>query len=774
MSAAQPPAAEASAGAPARAAQAGAGLGRLTVSQRFGLVGTALAALVFGIGAGSGLGIGLALLVAVPACAAVLALGLRWTLAPLHGIAEVVDAVTRGNAEIVLPQAAGDGIGSIVRAMAVLQQSQREREALAAENARQWRIRADAIALFPIGFALFDAQDRLLIRNPMFATLHGDMAEMIQPGVTFEAILRGSVEHGLVPLDGMGLDEWLAGRMARRDASSGAFEMRLGTSIVSVVERRTKDNVTVEVFTDVTAVRRREAELERAREDAEQANRVKSEFLANMSHELRTPLNAIIGYSQILREDAEDAGDTSVVADLAKIEGAGKHLLGLINDVLDLSKVEAGKMELFIEPIGLQGLAEDVRLMIEPLAAANGNTLAIACAPDLGSIESDVTKLKQSLLNLLSNACKFTRNGRIELDIRREPGRVLFTVSDTGIGISEAQQARLFQAFHQADSSTTREYGGTGLGLAITRSFARMLGGDVTVQSGLGQGSAFTLALPEAVPATAEQEADLPPSGMSAGEALATVLVVDDEVASRRIIGAHLARERYHVIYASSGPEALETVRRERPDAITLDIMMPQVDGWAVLQALKADRALAAIPVVLVSLAADRRLGLALGAAAVLTKPVDRAELAATLRATSAALGAGPVLVVEDDPAVQVLTERTIERVGLQAAIAGNGREALDWLAVNPVPALILLDLLMPVMDGFEFLRRLRERPDWATIPVVVLTAKTLSEAERAMLAQSTQQVVTKGSAAQLGLSQVLREVIVANNPAPSGRPPEG
>ena len=756
------------------AALSGAGLDRLTVSQRFALVGALLAALAFGLGAVPGLGVGAALLVAVLVSAVILTLGLRWALAPLHQIAAVVDAVTRGDAGVVLPRAAGDGIGSIVRAMGVLQQAQREREALAGENARQWRIRADAIALFPIGFALFDAQDRMLIRNPMFATLHGDLQDTIQPGITFEAILRGAIEHGLIDLGGRGPEEWLAERMARRGASDGAFEMQLGASIISVVERRTKDNVTVEVFTDVTAVKRREADLERARAEAEQANRVKSEFLANMSHELRTPLNAIIGYSQILREDAEDAGDTTVVADLAKIEGAGKHLLGLINDVLDLSKVEAGKMELYVEPIGLQALADDVRLMIEPLAAANNNALVIVCAPDLGSLESDVTKLKQSLLNLLSNACKFSRDGRIELSIRREPGRVLFTVSDTGIGISDEQQARLFQAFHQADSSTTREYGGTGLGLAITRSFARMLGGDVTVSSELGHGSTFILALPEARPvAMAETGADLPPAGMAAAEALATVLVVDDELASRRIIGAHLARERYHVTYASSGPEALEAVRRERPDAITLDIMMPQVDGWAVLRSLKADPELASIPVVLVSLAADRRLGLALGAAAVLTKPVDRAELAAALRATSAALDAGPILVVEDDAAVQALTARTIERVGLRAAVAGNGREALDWLEVHPVPALILLDLLMPVMDGFEFLRRLRERPDWARIPVVVLTAKTLNEAERAALAESTQQVVTKGSTDQLGLSKVLREVIVAHDTAPAAGLPE-
>ena len=750
-------------------------LSRLAVSQRFALLGGAMAAVGFTI-ASSGLALGPALLATVAAEACAAWFGVRWALIPLHGTAELVDKVARGDADVALPEVSGDGIGSILRAMSVLQQAQRDREALAAENARQWRIRADAIALFPIGFALFDAQDRLLIRNPMFATLHPGLEDKIKPGITFEQLLRDAIELGLVDLGGMPAEAWLAQRLATRGTLDEAFETRLGASIVSVVERRTKDHVTVEVFTDMTAVRRRELELERAREDAEQANKVKSEFMANMSHELRTPLNAIIGYSQILREDAEDAGDETVVADLAKIEGAGKHLLALINDVLDLSKIEAGKMELFIEPVGLRSLADEVKLMIEPLAAANSNTLTIECAPDAGHIVSDQTKLKQSLLNLLSNACKFTRDGQVGLTIGREPGRVVCRVSDTGIGISEAQQSQLFEAFHQADSSTTREYGGTGLGLAITRSFARMLGGDVTVQSEPGQGSVFTLAVPDMQSTEAAELpepllADQLPAGVTADEALASVLVIDDELASRRIIGTHLARERYHVIYATSGADGLEVARRERPDAITLDIMMPQLDGWAVLRSLKADPALASIPVVLVSLAADRRLGLALGAAAVLSKPVDRAELAATLRSISVDLGVGPVLVVEDDPAVQILTRRTIERVGLEAVIAGNGQEALDWLQTHELPALILLDLLMPVMDGFEFLRCLRDRPDWGRIPVVVLTAKTLTEAERAALAGSARQIVTKGTPSQLGLGQVVRNAVIGAHATEPGRP---
>ena len=693
------------------------------------------------------------------------ALGWRWLLRPLQGVVELVEDVTSGKAGVTLPPPSRDGIGSIVRAMGILQEAQREREALASENVRQWRIRSQAIALFEIGFALFDDADRMLICNPMFAQLHEGSGVKIEPGVNFATIQRACLEHGLIDRGILSHEAWLERRFGQRALATGSFEMRLGDRLLSVTERRTPEAVTVEVLTDVTATRRREADLERARDEAEHANRVKSEFLANMSHELRTPLNAIIGYSQILSEDAADEGNTAVVEDLKKIEGAGKHLLGLINDVLDLSKIEAGKMDVFIELVDLESLANDVRLMVEPLASMNGNTLTIQGAAEAGRMACDVTKLKQSLLNLLSNACKFTTVGQVGLTVRREPGSVVFAVSDTGIGIPQEKQQSLFEAFHQVDSSTTRRYGGTGLGLAITRSFARTLGGDVSVYSEEGKGSVFTIVLPDTLSPTAMEEDEAAagqealPVGLSPGQALATVLVTDDEGAARRIIGAHLSREGYRVIYARSGPEALEIARRERPDAITLDIMMPQQDGWSVLQALKADPELSPIPVVLVSIAADRGLAFALGAAAVLTKPVDRAELAAALRLHRSKSGAAPVLIVEDDPAVRAVTTRTIEQLGLTAAIAEDGSAALAWLAAHPPPGLILLDLMMPVMDGFEFLQHLRDRPAWAEIPVVVLTAKALTQPERDQLARSTQRVVTK-LGQQTGLSEVLQDAI--------------
>jgi CheY-like chemotaxis protein len=493
-----------------------------------------------------------------------------------------------------------------------------------------------------------------------------------------------------------------------------------------------------------------------------------------MSHELRTPLNAIIGYSEILQEDAQDRGETDTIADLKKIENAGKHLLGLINDILDLSKVEAGKMDVYIETIDVPALLDEVRMMVEPLAAKNDNTLVIDRADDLRVMSSDLTKLKQSLLNLLSNACKFTKGGTVTL--RAAPcalatgDGVAFTVRDTGIGMTDEQLGRLFNAFSQADSSTTRRYGGTGLGLAITRSLIRILGGDVTVTSRVGEGSCFSLTLPAtaapteparlaAVPAPVQLDLTEPP-GMPSGAALATVLIVDDDDDARRIIGSCLAREGYRLIYARSGREAIETAARERPDVITLDVMMPQVDGWSVLVTLKADPLLSAIPVVLVSQVSERSLGIGLGAAAYLTKPVDRAQLGAVIREQCGNRPARIVLVVEDEPDAAHLTEQALERLGYAPVHAANGRIALDWLERNPAPLAILLDLMMPEMDGFEFLDHVKLRPAWQDIPVIVLTAKTLTEDERRAFSESARQVIEKGSIAHVELAEAVRTVL--------------
>jgi signal transduction histidine kinase/CheY-like chemotaxis protein len=507
------------------------------------------------------------------------------------------------------------------------------------------------------------------------------------------------------------------------------------------------------VFRDnAREIRAAHEEAERARAEAEAASRTKSIFLANMSHELRTPLNAIIGYSEILVEDAADRGDTTTVGDLQKIQGAGKHLLELINGILDLSKIEAGRMDVYLEQIYLAKLVEDVRTIVEPLVKKNGNALVIRCPPNIGSMRTDLTKLKQSLINLLSNAAKFTQNGTVTLAVSREqaaagPARFTFHVSDTGIGMNEEQLGRLFQAFTQADSSTTRHYGGTGLGLTITRHFASMLGGAIQVTSKPGEGSSFIMTLPDQpIAASAPAAPDLPAAAAADGGTGLTVLVVDDDPAVHDLLTATLSKENYRLLHARDGAEALEILRKTPPDIVTLDVMMPKVDGWSVLGMMKSDPALDHIPVIMVTIVDDRNLGYSLGASEFMTKPIDRARLLALVRRFAGHEPQARVLIVDDDPEVRDIVCTTLESSGLKTFQAANGRAAIEWLERHPPPSLILLDLLMPEMDGLEFLNRIQDQGKLVDVPIVVLTAKELSAQERAFLAERTLLILSKGA----------------------------
>jgi signal transduction histidine kinase/CheY-like chemotaxis protein len=385
-----------------------------------------------------------------------------------------------------------------------------------------------------------------------------------------------------------------------------------------------------------------------AKEAAETANQSKSVFLANMSHELRTPLNAIIGYSEMLEEDAQASGQKEFVSDLQKIRSSGKHLLGLINDVLDLSKVEAGKMKLFLETFDVANLVEEVVATATPLVEKNGNRLEVRCAEDVGQIREDVTKVRQVLLNLLSNAAKFTEKGRISLEAARESdvtgSWVVFRVSDTGIGMTPEQTAKLFQAFTQADGSTMRKYGGTGLGLALSRKFCVMMGGDINAESEPGKGSTFIVRLPGDIenydgeatsirmrlPGVGRDHAreigKVPPTGR-------ILLVIDEDPAVKQVMERLATREGYQLFAAGTGEEGLKLAREKKPDLITLEVVMSGIDGWTVLKSLKADPQLSGIPVVMVSISDDRDRGLAMGAADYLVKPVDRDRLAGILAA---------------------------------------------------------------------------------------------------------------------------------------------
>jgi signal transduction histidine kinase/CheY-like chemotaxis protein len=510
-------------------------------------------------------------------------------------------------------------------------------------------------------------------------------------------------------------------------------------------------------------------EVARDKEAAELASRAKSSFLANMSHELRTPLNAIIGYSEMLEEEAADRGQDSFIPDLRKIHSAGTHLRDLINGILDLSKIEAGKMELYLETFDVPTMVHEVVEIVQPLVAANHNLLAVSSSPDVGTMRADLTKVRQVLFNLLSNACKFTEGGHISLDVTRDGAdQLVFRVLDTGIGMQPEQMGRLFQAFSQGDASTVRRYGGTGLGLAISRHFCQMMGGDLTVTSAPGIGSTFMVRLPAEVAeplavavATANDELRLEPAPAPGS---CTVLVVDDDPAARELLRRHLAREGFRVETASSGEEGLRLARLIQPDAITLDVMMPRMDGWAVLNALKADPKLCDIPVVVLTIVDDKTMGFALGASEYMTKPIDRNRLVAALekhRALRSPAGAGRVLVVDDDAATRELLCSLLEKEGWQILQAQNGHVALERMD-ETTPDVIMLDLVMPELDGFDFVDELRKREAWRTIPIIVITAKDLTVEERLRLNGYVEKILQKSSFDTDDLVRELRDLVFA------------
>jgi signal transduction histidine kinase/DNA-binding response OmpR family regulator/CHASE3 domain sensor protein len=497
-------------------------------------------------------------------------------------------------------------------------------------------------------------------------------------------------------------------------------------------------------------------ELAAKNQQVERANRLKSEFLANMSHELRTPLNAILALSQLLLDRLDGELNDEQDKQVRIIHRNGQNLLGLINDVLDLSRIEAGRLEVVPVHFEIRDLIAGIEATMQALFKEKNLPLSFTIAEGIGPLYTDETKLKQALLNLLSNAAKFTEQGGIRLTVDPAPladdrPGVRFAVIDTGIGIPESALQSIFDEFRQIESSLTRRYEGTGLGLAITKHLVAALGGEISVTSEVGKGSTFTITMPVGIMGT---EAPPPAAPRSAVAERASapdlspdapeVLVVDDDPEVRYILQRYLEGAGFRVLLAATGAEGLRMARDFHPRAITLDIMMPGMDGWDVLRALKADPAIADIPVVICSILDNRELGYSLGAVEYLVKPVSRQEVLAAIGRLAEGTGVRRILVVEDDETEASLLRRYLEEASYLVATAANGRQALATLRRQPVD-LVTLDLMMPEMDGFSLLAEMRGDPAFRSLPVVVLTAHDLSMAEQERLRSGMALVIQKG-----------------------------
>lgn len=581
----------------------------------------------------------------------------------------------------------------------------------------------------------------------------------------------------------------------RRDGSTFWMEVafsavpvgdrRLITGIFRDVTRRVEDEERIRHMNELleARVRLRTAELQDAKsklevalQSAQAASQAKDVFVRTISHELRTPLSAVKGFTELLLNPKAAKLRDNPIPTLQKIHSASEYLLTLINDLLDVARYTAGEqIHLTVSEFDLPRFFSGIVEMTNPLVKKNGNRLVAEAAPDLGRMRADETRVRQVLLNLLSNAGKFTENGEITFKARREQitaGDWLeFTVADTGNGMTDEQMKGLFKPFYRVDNSITRKHGGTGLGLSISKLLCERMGGTISVTSAPGLGTSFVVRLPAAVPETAAPAAaslerpvapHLAPDPDSGPLQRDTVLVIDDDVMSREMVQSFLSREGFQVYLAATGDDGLRLAREKRPSAITLDVLMPDSDGWAVLSALKSDPHTRDIPVIMLTVAEDRTRGFTLGAADYVTKPIDWNRLGEILHKYCSAPES--ILVVEDDQLQRESLSQALTLSGWLVREAKDGCEALNVLAAER-PAVILLDLLMPNMDGFQFLEELRRRPDGDTIPVIVVTAKDLDDEDRRRLNGGVARILHKGSVSREELLARIRTEVCHHVP---------
>ena len=506
----------------------------------------------------------------------------------------------------------------------------------------------------------------------------------------------------------------------------------------------------------------RTSEMETSRDEARDANAEKTRFFANMSHELRTPLNAILGYGEMLAEDCEDLGYDDLLSDLKKITSAGSHLLSLINNILDISKIEAGRMELYLTSFEIEGMVDTIKDVTGPLAATNDNGFKVNLEDALGSMTQDETKIRQCLTNFLSNGFKFTSNGTITLDVdtfvEEDIEMIRFAVTDTGEGMSEEGLSKVFREYEQAERSTSAKHGGTGLGLPITKKLAEMMGGDVIVTSELGVGSVFTLYVPRECP----QDYDEVEKGNTIDkltEEEKIVVLIDDDVAMHDLIRRTLSKIGLKLVGAIDSEKGMQIVREMKPKLLLLDVLMPGRDGWSILKECKSDPELKDMPVVMVSQLSQDVLSQSLGADDYLTKPINRELFLETVtRHISIADPNGTVLIIDDDADVRDLLSRMLSDAGFKFDTAKDGKEGLEKLDKNP--NLIVLDLEMPRMDGFEFLENyMKEFNEAERAPVLVYSGKDLTEVQSEMLEKNVAGMVKKDEVSMDELSAIVTNI---------------
>ena len=500
--------------------------------------------------------------------------------------------------------------------------------------------------------------------------------------------------------------------------------------------------------------------MEESRDEAQEANEQKSKFFANMSHELRTPLNAILGYGEMLYEECEDLGYEDLMPDLQKITSAGTHLLSLINNVLDLSKIEAGKMELYLTSFEIEKLVETLKDVNAPLASKNDNGFKINIQDAIGAMTQDETKLRQCVTNFLSNAFKFTKNGVVTLDvnslIKDDIEMIEFKVTDDGEGMSAEGVAKVFEEYTQAERSTSATHGGTGLGLPISKRFAELMGGDVSVSSEKGKGSDFSIF----VPRVCSDQEDIEESNIENVENENICVLIDDDVAMHDLIRRTIVKAGMRLIGATDGEQGLKMIRELNPKLILLDVLMPGRDGWSLLKECKTDKELKDIPVIMISQLNQSNLASSLGANDYLTKPIDRTHFINTLKRI---LGTNTqnqkVLVIDDDKDVRELLSRLLKDAGYRPIDARDGKEGLE--RTKDEPALIILDLEMPRMDGFEFLDNyIKNVPEENRSPILVFSGKDLTDVQEELLKERVVGLVKKDDVSMDKLSQMIQGII--------------